>query len=145
MYSDELTKWQVFPFVTFPRVPGHEIIGDVVAIPETEKIWKVGQRVGAGWHGGHCSTCSGCRAGNFSLCVQKSISGKYFYSRVTYLQCLRSPGLVTDGGYAEYVTLRTEAVASVPDDIDPAEVAPLMCAGVSVYSKSSFWDISTSF
>lgn len=115
--SDELTKWQVFPFVTFPRVPGHEIIGDVVAIPETEKIWKVGQRVGAGWHGGHCSTCSGCRAGNFPLCVQKSISG-----------------LVTDGGYAEYVTLRTEAVASVPEDIDPAEVAPLMCAGVSVYT-----------
>jgi D-arabinose 1-dehydrogenase-like Zn-dependent alcohol dehydrogenase len=47
----------------FPRCPGHEIVGDVFEIAEGEKRWKVGDRVGSGWHGGHCGVCLSCRRG----------------------------------------------------------------------------------
>ena len=61
--------------VALPRVPGHEIIGDVVAVGRHERLWKVGQRVGGGWHGGHCSTCTRCRSGDFMTCQNQKING----------------------------------------------------------------------
>lgn len=72
MDSDELVRVQpqYFHPVQYPRVPGHEIIGDVVAIPSTENFWKIGQRVGSGYHGGHCSTCGRCRTGDFTQLFQ---------------------------------------------------------------------------
>jgi len=115
--SDEIAKLQYFPTVTYPRIPGHEVIGDVAAIPSTEKLWKVGQRVGSGWHGGHCHTCERCRSGDFTMCSSQTING-----------------IGKDGGYAQYVTLRTEAIVSIPDDIDPAEAAPLLCAGLTAFN-----------
>ncbi|KAI9888504.1 MAG: hypothetical protein M1814_006866 [Vezdaea aestivalis] len=101
-----------------PRVPGHEAVGDVVAVGEGESKWKVGDRVGAPWHGGHEGRCKSCTRGMFQMCVDEKINGISF-----------------DGGYAEYVLLRSEAVVSVPKDIDPAEVAPLLCAGVTVFNS----------
>ncbi|KAK4048966.1 hypothetical protein OIO90_005601 [Microbotryomycetes sp. JL221] len=95
--------------------PGHEICGDVVAVHEDEKKWKVGDRVGSGWHGGHCGYCLQCRRGNFSICENE------------YINALSGPG-----GYAEYVTLRTEGIAEVPRDMRPADAAINMCAGVTV-------------
>ncbi|GBE84465.1 Alcohol dehydrogenase patD [Sparassis crispa] len=115
--SDEMVKEQIFP-TGFPRIPGHEIVGDVVAVHPTEKLWKVGQRVGSGWHGGHCSICSRCRTGDYMTCENEAING-----------------IFRDGGYAEYVTLRSEAVASVPEELDPAEAAPLFCAGVTTFNS----------
>ena len=61
--------------IQYPRIPGHEIVGDVVAIPLTEKAWKLGQRVGGGWHGGHCLSCSRCRLGDYITCEKKTING----------------------------------------------------------------------
>lgn len=116
--SDEMAKYQILPGTAFPRIPGHEIVGDVAAIPPTETVWQIGRRVGAGWHGGHCSTCRRCRQCRFSLCAKKQTNG-----------------IARDGGFAEYVTLRTEAIAHVPDDIDPAEAAPLLCAGVTCFTS----------
>lgn len=69
--------------------PGHEIIGDVVAVGEGEKLWKVGERVGGGWHGGHCFECSQCRKGNFILCENENINGK---SQFRSVGCARSSG-----------------------------------------------------
>lgn len=115
--SDEVVKWQAVP-TGLPRVPGHEIVGEVVAIPPTETTWKVGQRVGSGWHGGHCHTCPSCRKGDLFMCATENING-----------------VLTDGGYAEYATLRTEALCDVPTDMDPAEVAPLLCAGITTFSE----------
>ncbi|KAI0359967.1 GroES-like protein [Trametes cingulata] len=103
---------------TFPRIPGHEIIGDVVAIPAAEKVWRLGQRVGGGWHGGHCLTCPRCRLGDFITCEKADVNG-----------------VSKDGGYAEYATLRREAVVAVPDSLDPAEAAPLLCAGVTTFNS----------
>ncbi|CCM03460.1 uncharacterized protein FIBRA_05593 [Fibroporia radiculosa] len=115
-YSDEVVKHQSMPQVKYPLVPGHEIIGDVVAIPSTEQHWKLGQRVGGGWHGGHCGVCNRCRVGDFITCDKEDING-----------------IARHGGYAEFVTLRTEAVVGIPGDMDPAEVAPLLCAGVTTF------------
>ncbi|BGP26898.1 alcohol dehydrogenase [Rhodotorula toruloides] len=110
-HSDSIVVDQVMP-TGLPRVPGHEIVGDVVEVPEDEKRWKVGDRVGSGWHGGHCDR------GDFVTCDNENING-----------------IITDGGHAEYVTLRTEAVCSIPRDIDPAKAAPLLCVLFVYYTS----------
>ncbi|KAI1321962.1 alcohol dehydrogenase [Xylariaceae sp. FL0255] len=101
----------------FPRVPGHEIVGDVVAIGDGVTRFKGGERVGGPWHGGHDSQCRTCNRGQFQCCDNEKINGLHF-----------------DGGYAEYVLLREEAVVRVPKETDAAEVAPLLCAGVTVFN-----------
>ncbi|PCH38416.1 GroES-like protein [Wolfiporia cocos MD-104 SS10] len=116
--SDMAAKYQALPGVQYPIVPGHEIVGEVVAVPTTEQRWKIGQRVGSGWHGGHCHACENCVKGDYITCEKQDING-----------------ILRHGGYAEYVTLRTEAVAAIPDGIDPAEAAPLFCAGVTTFNS----------
>ncbi|KAK5989997.1 Alcohol dehydrogenase patD [Cladobotryum mycophilum] len=102
----------------FPRVPGHEIVGDVVALgPGVGEHLRLGQRVGGPWHGGHDGTCRQCQKSRFQYCENGKVNG-----------------LSHDGGWAEYVLLRAEAVVRVPDGIDPAEAAPLLCAGVTVFN-----------
>ncbi|KAI0354716.1 GroES-like protein [Trametes cingulata] len=105
-----------FP-VPLPRIPGHEIVGDVVATGPHEKLWRIGDRVGVGCHGGYCSTCRRCRVGDFITCEEQGLTG-----------------MLSDGGYAEYVTVRSEAVAALPKDLEPAEVAPMLCAGVTTFN-----------
>ena len=103
---------------SFPIVPGHEIIGDVVAIGEGETRWKLGDRVGGGWHGGHDFICKQCQRGQYQMCQKEAVNG-----------------VTRTGGFAEYVSLRTEAVAKVPTDVDPVEFAPILCAGVTVFNS----------
>ncbi|KAK1640591.1 chaperonin 10-like protein [Colletotrichum phormii] len=100
-----------------PRIPGHEIVGDIVAVGEGVTRFTGGERVGGAWHGGHDATCARCQLGQFQSCQNGAING-----------------VTRDGGYAEYVTLRHEAVVRVPADLDPAETAPLLCAGVTVFN-----------
>ena len=102
----------------FPRVPGHEIVGDVVEVGAGVKSITTGQRVGGPWHGGHDQSCRACQHGQFQMCDNAAING-----------------VTQDGGYAEYVLLRAEAVVRVPKELDPAEVAPLLCAGVTVFNS----------
>ena len=80
-------------------------------------MWKKGQRVGVGWHGGHCFECDPCRRGDFINCENAQVSG------ISY-----------DGGYAEFMTAPQEAVAAVPDELSSAEAAPLLCAGITVFN-----------
>ncbi|KAI8622960.1 alcohol dehydrogenase [Xylariaceae sp. FL1651] len=101
----------------FPRVPGHEIVGDVVAVGDKVTRFSGGERVGGPWHGGHDGTCRSCARGQYQMCDNEKINGVSF-----------------DGGYAEYVLLREEAVVRVPKDADVAETAPLLCAGVTVFN-----------
>ncbi|KAI0830863.1 GroES-like protein [Trametes gibbosa] len=113
-----------FP-VPLPRVPGHEIIGDVAAVGPNEKLWAVGDRVGVGCHGGFCSRCKRCRVGDYITCDEQGLTG-----------------LLSDGGYAEYVTVRSEAIAAIPKDLDPAEIAPFLCAGVTTFNGLRKMDAS---
>jgi D-arabinose 1-dehydrogenase-like Zn-dependent alcohol dehydrogenase len=116
-HSDALVKEGYWPGIQYPRVPGHEIAGRVDAIGADVSQWKPGQRVGVGWHGGHCFTCDPCRRGDFINCKFEKITAISF-----------------DGGYAEYVVVPAEAVALMPDDLPADEAAPLMCAGITVFN-----------
>jgi len=116
-HSDALVKEGHWPGIQYPRVPGHEIAGRIDAVGADVPNWKPGQRVGVGWHGGHCFTCNACRRGDFVLCQNEKITG-----------------ISHDGGYAEYMVTPAEAVAAIPDDLPAAEAAPLLCAGITVFN-----------
>ena len=116
-HSDSFTKEGTFPGIQYPRVPGHEIAGVIDALGEDAGDWQVGQRVGIGWHGGHCKLCPSCRRGDFMTCSK-----------------LQVPGITYDGGYAEYLIAPIEALALIPDSLSPVEVGPLMCAGITTFN-----------
>ncbi|MFZ1886807.1 MAG: alcohol dehydrogenase [Candidatus Binataceae bacterium] len=116
-HSDALTKEGAWPGIVFPRAPGHEIAGVIDALGLATDPWKIGDRVGVGWHGGHCGRCESCRRGDFITCVK-----------------LQIPGISYDGGYSEYVSVPMEALARIPDGLAPEEAAPLMCAGITTFN-----------
>src|SRR5580704_9448836 len=68
-HSDVLVKEGLLPGIQYPRVPGHEIAGRIDAVGSGVTQWTKGQRVGVGWHGGHCFVCAPCRSGDFAMCV----------------------------------------------------------------------------
>jgi D-arabinose 1-dehydrogenase-like Zn-dependent alcohol dehydrogenase len=117
-HSDVVVKEGLWPGLQFPRVPGHEIAGRIDAVGADVTNWKVGQRVGVGWHGGHCFVCEPCRRGNFVLCRNEKITG-----------------ISHDGGYQEYTVIPAEAVAALPEDLPADQAAPLLCAGITVYNS----------
>ena len=117
-HSDSLTKEGTFPGVSYPRVPGHEVVGIVDAVGAGVAGWAPGQRAGLGWNGGYCGYCDNCRRGQFFAC-----------RTATYIT-----GITSDGGYADYTIARAEALARVPEDLSAVEAAPLMCAGVTTFN-----------
>jgi D-arabinose 1-dehydrogenase-like Zn-dependent alcohol dehydrogenase len=117
-HSDSITKYGLFPGIAYPRVPGHEVAGVIDAVGADVPVFQVGQRVGLGWHGGHCNYCKPCRRGDFILCENQQISG------ISY-----------DGGYADYVIAPANALALIPDDLADVDAAPLMCAGVTTFNS----------
>ena len=116
-HSDMLVKEGYWPGVEYPRVPGHEVAGVIDAVGADVPEWKVGQRVGIGWHGGHCGYCDSCRRGSFVTCRRMPI-----------------PGFLYDGGYAEYMVAPFEALAAIPDELSAVEAGPLMCAGITTFN-----------
>jgi len=116
-HSDSVTVLGLFPIVSYPRVPGHEIIGIVDAVGPDVIRCKPGQRVGIGWYGGHCGHCEPCRRGDLVACQNLSI-----------------PGITYDGGYAEYVVAPEQAIAAVPDSLKSVDAAPLLCAGITTFN-----------
>src|SRR5512145_3271213 len=117
-HSDSLTKEGAWPGIQYPRVPGHEIAGIVDAVGEGVAGWTEGQRVGVGWHGGHCGYCDSCRRGDFVTCQ--------IAPQVT--------GIAYDGGYAEYMIAPAGALALLPEGLSAVDAAPLMCAGVTTFN-----------
>src|SRR3979490_222265 len=117
-HSDVITKEGLFPGITYPRIPGHEVAGVIDELGAGVKEWQKGQRVGVGWHGGQDGTCLACRRGDFVNCANVKICG------ISY-----------DGGYQEYMVAPVEALAQMPESLDAAEAAPLMCAGVTTFNS----------
>src|SRR3954469_20222535 len=117
-HSDSLTVENQWPGLSYPRVPGHEIAGVIDAVGDAVAEWKTGQRVGVGWNGGYCGHCEPCRRGNFFACVAGQVTG-----------------ITSDGGYAENVTVAASAVARMPDELQPVDAAPLMCAGLTTFNS----------
>jgi alcohol dehydrogenase len=117
-HSDVVTVQGLFPSVQYPRVPGHEVIGVVDAIGEGVQGWSVGARAGVGWFGGSCGYCRGCRRDSAFACENVNAQ----------------TGITRDGGYATHMIAHVSAVAHVPDDLDPVQSAPLLCAGVTTFN-----------
>ena len=115
-HGDAIAKDGHMPGVKYPIIPGHEVVGIIEKTGSQVTRWKEGQRVGVGWHGGHCFDCSACRKGNFGAC-EKSLT----------------TGLHVDGGYAEYMIARNEVIVSIPDELTSVDAAPLICAGRTTF------------
>jgi D-arabinose 1-dehydrogenase-like Zn-dependent alcohol dehydrogenase len=117
-HSDFIVKDGVpWPGLTYPRVPGHEVVGVIDELGAGVEEWKKGDRVGVGWHGGHCFVCDSCRHGDFVTCQREAITG-----------------VTRDGGYQQYMLARHEGLALMPDGLDWADAGPLMCAGITTFN-----------
>ena len=118
-HSDSFTKEGTWPGIQYPRVPGHEIAGIIDAIGIGVVGWTLGQRVGVGWHGGHCGYCDSCRRGDFVTCQI----------------ALQIPGIAYNGGYAEYMIAPAGALALIPEELSSVDAGPLMCAGITTFNS----------
>src|SRR3989442_9434826 len=116
-HSDTLTRDGTLLLLQYPRVPGHEIVGDVDAVGSGTPRWAPGQRVGIGWHGGNCGYCDHCRRGEF----------------FSWTVSLLTTGISFDGGVPGEMGLAPEAVALVANEISLVDVAPLVCARVTTF------------
>lgn len=116
-HSDAATVLGQFAGLTYPRVPGHEVIGVIEEIGSGVTAWKVGQRVGVGFFGGQDGECESCLRGDFVNCVQPVI-----------------PGITVDGGYAELMIAEARALCLIPEELTSTEAAPLVCAGITTFN-----------
>ncbi|MFI9388747.1 alcohol dehydrogenase catalytic domain-containing protein [Kutzneria sp. NPDC052558] len=116
-HSDAVTAEGQRPNPDVPVVPGHELVGVIDAIGDGVQVWQVGDRVGVGFLGGHCGVCDFCRRGDFVNCADQPWTG---YS--------------TDGGYAEVAYAKASGLVRVPDGLSAVEAAPLVCAGITVFT-----------
>src|ERR1700733_13423785 len=116
-HTDAATVDGVYPGLTLPRVPGHEVVGRIEAVGSEVSKWKIGQRVGVGLIAGEDGTCEPCRRGDSVNCQNPVVSG-----------------VTVDGGYAEVMIAEARAIASIPDELDSADAAPLLCAGITTYN-----------
>jgi D-arabinose 1-dehydrogenase-like Zn-dependent alcohol dehydrogenase len=117
-HSDAVTKEGLSPGIQYPRVPGHEVVGQIDAVGPGVAGWSPGQRVGVGWFGGNDGTCDPCRRGDLWAC-----------------RTLGTTGVTFDGGYAEYMIAPSTALARLPDELSATEAAPLMCAGLTTFNS----------
>jgi D-arabinose 1-dehydrogenase-like Zn-dependent alcohol dehydrogenase len=107
----------VYPGLTLPRVPGHEVVGRIEALGGGVSRWKIGQRVGVGLIAGEDGVCEPCRRGDIVNCQNPVTSG-----------------VTVDGGYAEVMIAEARGVSSIPDELSSADAAPLLCAGITTYN-----------
>ena len=117
-HSDSMIIEGRMPGLTYPRVPGHEVIGAVEALGADVQGWDVGAPVGVGWFSGSCGYCSHCRRGDDFAC--ENIKG--------------ATGITRDGGYATHMLANVSALARVPESLDAIESAPLLCAGITTFN-----------
>lgn len=115
-HSDIHTFNHGHPDIEYPTVLGHEIVGTITEVGDGVDNWNINDRVGVGWHGGHCSECPECQRGNIIGC-----------------ESALTPGISYRGGFAEYTAIPSEALAKLPDGTDSATLAPLMCGGAVMY------------
>jgi D-arabinose 1-dehydrogenase-like Zn-dependent alcohol dehydrogenase len=114
--------------VSYPLIPGNEIVGTIVAVGAEEKRWKVGDLVGGGYHGGHDGTCKSCNSGFYQTCENQIVNG---ITKVGGCKYAAVNGLDdANMSDAEYTVLRSEATVRLPSHMDKASMAPLMFNGI---------------
>jgi len=117
-HSDAAVRAGMIPGTQFPRVPGHEVAGVIDALGADVPRWKVGQYVGVGWLGSYCGYCESCRRGVFITCANQRITG-----------------ITMDGGYQDYMLVPFEGLALIPEEMNPVDAGPLMCAGITTFNS----------
>jgi uncharacterized zinc-type alcohol dehydrogenase-like protein len=117
----------------YPLVPGHEIVGTVNAVGADVKKFKLGQKVAVGCFVNSCHTCSSCAVDLEQYCL-KGVTG-------TYNAASLDPGGFTYGGYSKHIVVDEHFVLRMPEGLDLAGAAPLLCAGITTYSPLKHWNI----
>lgn len=117
----------------FPVVPGHEIVGRVTAVGGHTQKYNVGDLVGVGCMVDSCRTCDSCKEDLEQYC-KEGFTG-------TYNGQDRLTGDITYGGYATQVVVNEDFVLRIPENLDPAGAAPLLCAGITTYSPLHHWNV----
>jgi alcohol dehydrogenase (NADP+) len=119
----------------FPMVPGHEIVGIVTAVGDSAKKFKVGERIGVGTFVDSCRTCDACTAGLEQYCEEGNTQ--------TYNGRERDGTSICFGGYSNVFVVDENYAVHVADSLDIEGVAPLMCAGITLYSPLKHWGASS--
>lgn len=125
-HSDLHTARNDWGWTSYPIVPGHEIIGRVIAVGNQVSKFKVGDRVGVGCMVDSCGHCDACSEGHEQHC-----GGGATY---TYGAPDRIDGTLTQGGYSEKVVVKESFVVRIPDNLALQAAAPLLCAGITTWS-----------
>ncbi|MGO2008512.1 NAD(P)-dependent alcohol dehydrogenase [Vreelandella alkaliphila] len=118
----------------FPVVPGHEIVGRVTAVGAEVTRFKAGDLVGVGCMVDSCRTCSACKDGVEQYCLEGFT--------MTYGSPDRHDGTLTQGGYSDAIVVSEHFVLQMPEGIDLASAAPILCAGVTTYSPLKHHGVS---
>ena len=117
----------------YPLVPGHEIIGRVISVGADVTLFKAGDHVGVGCMVDSCQHCSACEQGLEQYCEEGSI---YTYNSID-----RHDYMPTYGGYSEKIVVSDKFVLKIPDGLDLAGAAPLLCAGITTWSPLRHWKV----
>lgn len=128
-----LDEWKPVAPTVYPCVPGHEIVGRAVKIGSAVKKFKEGDLVAVGCMVDSCRQCANCRAGEEQYCQNGAI--------LTYNGQDKILGGVTYGGYSDSIVVDEGFVLRVPNGLDPAGTAPLLCAGITTYSPLRHWNV----
>ncbi|WP_109700741.1 NAD(P)-dependent alcohol dehydrogenase [Chitinophaga deserti] len=132
-HSDLHTARNEWHFTMYPCVPGHEIVGRVVKVGNHVSKFKIGDIVGVGCMVDSCRECEYCKEDLEQFCEKGNIQ--------TYNGPDKFLGAHTFGGYSEKVVVDEHFVLRIPDNLDPAAAAPLLCAGITTYSPLRHWNI----
>lgn len=133
-HSDLHTARNEWHNTIYPNVPGHEVVGKVVSVGNHVKKFKVGDTVGIGCIVDSCRECQYCNEGLEQFC-ETGMTGTY-NSPDKYL-----PNVQTYGGYSESIVVDENYVLSIPENLDLAATAPLLCAGITTYSPLKHWNV----
>ena len=119
--------------VNYPLVPGHEIVGKVIAVGPDVEDYSVGDHVGVGCMVDSCQDCDQCDHGEEQFCRNGMTATYDSQDRIT--------GEPTQGGYSKHIVVREEFVLAMPDGLDISRAAPLLCAGITTYSPLRTWNV----
>ncbi len=128
-HSDIHTARDEWGAANYPLVPGHEIAGTVAEVGSEVTKYKVGDRVGVGCFVDSCRECENCKAGEEQYCLEGE-TGTYGGMQ---------DGKPTDGGYSEQIVVDENYVLGIPEGISLEQAAPLLCAGITLYSPLKHW------
>ena len=117
----------------FPMVPGHEIAGVVTAIGSSVSKFKVGEKIGVGVFVDSCRSCENCKQGLQQYCLE-GMTG-------TYNGYERDKKTVAMGGYSSYFVINEDYAVHIPENLPMEGVAPLLCAGITLYSPIKHWNV----